>query len=82
MSAQGIKGVLKLTISARSSAKSEPVFRNRVLLHGDVHLSAMALEDLFSLSQPVFCSCCGTRNWMYLFPLSSKCAFSLLRRWY
>lgn len=50
MSAQGIEGVLKLTISARPSAKSEAVFRDRVLLRGDEHPSAIALEELFPFS--------------------------------
>ena len=50
MSAQGIEGVLKLTISARPSAKSEPVFGDGVLLREDEHPSAVALEELFPFS--------------------------------
>lgn len=70
MSAQGIKEVLKLEISARPSAKSEPVFRDRVLLRGDVHPSAWLCRSPSRSACLLLLLC--IRNEMCLFPISNK----------
>lgn len=49
-SAQGIIGVLKLAKIARQAPSSEPVCGDRVLLCGNAHPPATALQASFLLS--------------------------------